>query len=106
MTGIAMNIAAECRHTNQPERAVKAGVQVCDGTGPEQCRTVYEGSCSTRYRSVSSGHLVRLTVLWCREREEGPPLAETACTRLPVEICGAGCTYRDGAQECHNKVHQ
>ena len=50
--------------------------------------------------------LVRLTVLWCREREEEPPLAETACTRLPVEICGAGCTYRDGEQECHNKVRQ
>ena len=53
-----------------------------------------------------AGGLIRLTVLWCREREEGLPLAETACTRLPVEICGAGCTYRDGEQECHNKVHQ
>ena len=24
--------------------------------------------------------------------------------KLPVEVCGAGCEYRDDAQECHDKV--
>ena len=26
-----------------------------------------------------------------------------ACEKLPVEICGAGCTTEEGPEECHNK---
>ena len=31
-------------------------------------------------------------------------VGETACKNLPVEICGAGCDYQEGAEECHEKV--
>ena len=65
-------------------------VQVCSGAGPEECRTVYESSCSTKY--VES------------ETNKGKFLADTACEKLPIEICGAGCTYEDGKEECHDKV--
>ena len=64
--------------------------QVCSGNGPEECRTVYESSCSTKY--VES------------ETNKGKFLADTACEKLPIEICGAGCTYEDGEEECHDKV--
>merc|ERR1712158_256159 len=28
----------------------------------------------------------------------------TACEKLPVEICGAGCVIEEGVEECHDKV--
>lgn len=66
------------------------GPQVCTGEGPEECRTVYESSCSTKYvKSAES---------------EDKFLADTACEKLPVKICGAGCNYVDGEEECHDKV--
>ena len=64
--------------------------QVCTGEGPEECRTVYESSCSTKY--VES------------EENQGKFLADTSCEKLPVKICGAGCNYVDGEEECHDKV--
>ena len=51
---------------------------------------MYESSCSTKY--VES------------ETNKGKFLADTACEKLPIEICGAGCTYEDGEEECHDKV--
>jgi hypothetical protein len=62
--------------------------KVCNGQGPEECRTVYESSCSTKYIEKSPGKFV----------------GDTACEKLPVEICGAGCTYEEGAEECHDKT--
>jgi hypothetical protein len=62
--------------------------KVCKGEGPEVCRTVYESSCSTKYVEMQPGKFV----------------ADTACEKLPVEICGPGCTYQDGVEECHDKV--
>merc|ERR1711976_404282 len=49
--------------------------KVCNGQGKEICQTVYESSCSTKYGE-----------------------------KLPVEICGAGCTLEEGEEECHDKV--
>merc|ERR1712241_855265 len=55
-----------------------------------ECRTVYESSCSTKYREA--------------EGNQGKFLADTSCEKLPVKICGAGCNYVDGDEECHDKV--
>jgi len=54
---------------------------------PEECRTVYESSCTTRYVEKSPGKFI----------------GDTKCEKLPVEICGQGCTTQEGPEECHNK---
>ena len=62
--------------------------KVCNGQGPEECRTVYESSCTTKYV----------------EKQPGKFVGETGCEKLPVEICGAGCSYEEGPEECHDKM--
>merc|ERR1711910_211880 len=62
--------------------------KVCNGQGPEECRTVYESSCTTKYV----------------EKQPGKFVGDTACEKLPVEICGAGCVIDEGPEECHDKV--
>jgi hypothetical protein len=62
--------------------------KVCNGQGEEVCQTVYESSCSTKYVEKSPGKFV----------------SDTGCEKLPVEICGAGCTFEEGPEECHNKI--
>jgi len=62
--------------------------KVCNGQGPEECRTVYESSCTTKYV----------------EKQPGKFVGDTACEKLPVEICGAGCVTEEGEEECHDKV--
>ena len=62
--------------------------KVCNGQGPEECRTVYESSCTTKYV----------------EKQPGKFVGDTACEKLPVEICGAGCVISEGEEECHEKV--
>jgi len=62
--------------------------KICNGQGPEECRTVYESSCTTRYV----------------EKQPGKFVGDTACEKLPVEICGAGCVTEEGPEECHDKV--
>ena len=52
---------------------------------------MYESSCSTKYVKKD-------------DDDEGPFLADTSCEKLPVKICGAGCNYVDGDEECHDKV--
>merc|ERR1712210_245681 len=62
--------------------------KVCNGQGPEECRTVYESSCTTKYV----------------EKQPGKFVGDTGCEKLPVEICGAGCTFEEGPEECHDKT--
>merc|ERR1712123_126335 len=62
--------------------------KVCDGQGPTECRTVYESSCTTKYV----------------EKQPGKFVADTSCEKLPVEICGAGCSFQEGEQNCHMKT--
>jgi len=62
--------------------------KVCNGQGPEICQTVYESACSTKYV----------------EKQPGKFVGDTACEKLPVEICGAGCVLDEGDEECHDKV--
>ena len=61
--------------------------KVCNGDGPEQCRTVYESFCTTKYVEKSPGKFV----------------GDTNCQKLPVEICGQGCNVEEGEEECHDK---
>jgi len=70
------------------EHCYKPIEKVCNGQGPEECRTVYESSCTTKYV----------------EKQPGKFVGDTACEKLPVEICGAGCTYEEGDEKCHEKV--
>eukprot|EP00096_Caligus_rogercresseyi_P015329 TRINITY_DN777_c0_g1_i1.p1 TRINITY_DN777_c0_g1~~TRINITY_DN777_c0_g1_i1.p1 ORF type:complete len:359 (+),score=130.14 TRINITY_DN777_c0_g1_i1:235-1311(+) len=62
--------------------------KVCNGQGPEECKTVYESSCTTKYV----------------EKQPGKFVGDTKCEKLPIEVCGAGCTTEEGPEECHNKV--
>merc|ERR1719499_1850187 len=62
--------------------------KVCNGQGEEVCQTVYESSCTTKYV----------------EKQPGKFVGDTACEKLPVEICGAGCVFVEGDEECHDKV--
>jgi len=62
--------------------------KVCNGQGEEVCQTVYESSCTTKYV----------------EKQPGKFVGDTGCEKLPVEICGAGCTFEEGEEECHDKV--
>ena len=70
------------------KKCYKPITKVCNGQGPEECRTVYESSCSTRYI----------------EKQPGKFVGDTKCEKLPVEICGAGCVSEPGPEECHDKV--
>merc|ERR1712051_583052 len=58
--------------------------KVCNGEGPEECRTVFESSCTTKYV----------------EKQPGKFVGDTGCEKLPVEICGAGCTFEEGEEAC------
>ena len=62
--------------------------KVCNGQGPEVCQTVYESSCTTKYV----------------EKQPGKFVGDTGCEKLPVEICGAGCAFEEGEEECHEKT--
>lgn len=61
--------------------------KVCNGQGSEECRTVYESSCSTKYVQKGYGQFV----------------GDTKCEKLPIEICGRGCITQEGPEECHEK---
>ena len=62
--------------------------KVCNGSGPDECKTLYESSCTTKYEEIQPARFV----------------GDTACERLPVEICGPGCEFEEGEEECHDKV--
>ena len=70
------------------KKCYKPTQKVCNGQGEEVCKTVYESSCTTKYVEKAPGKFV----------------GDTKCEKLPVEICGAGCTFEEGEEECHDKV--
>ena len=70
------------------KKCYKPVEKVCNGQGEEVCQTVYESSCNTKYV----------------EKQPGKFVGDTACEKLPVEICGAGCTFEEGPEECHDKT--
>ena len=61
--------------------------KVCNGQGEDVCSTIYESSCTTRYI----------------EKQPGKFVADTNCEKQPIEICGAGCVFEEGEEECHEK---
>jgi len=88
------NFEKSCQITFKQE-AVKETIRkcyrpvekVCNGQGAQECRTVYESSCSTRYVDQGDGKFV----------------GDTKCEKVPVEICGQGCVSEEGPEECHDK---
>ena len=62
--------------------------KVCSGQGEEQCSTVFETSCATKYSEESPGKF----------------LGNTRCERLPLKLCGAGCVFEEGDKECRDEV--
>ena len=73
--------------TETVKKCYKPLKKVCNGQGPEECRTVYESSCTTKYV----------------EKNKGKFVGDTTCERLPIEICGAGCVTEEQPEECHDK---
>ena len=73
--------------TETVKKCYKPLKKVCNGQGPEECRTVYESSCTTKYVEKNNGKFV----------------GDTNCERLPIEICGAGCVTEEQPEECHDK---
>ena len=57
------------------------------GGGQEECKTFYESSCTTKYV----------------EKQPGKFVGDTRCEKLPIELCGQGCTVQPGPEECHDK---
>merc|ERR1711881_407697 len=95
VTSLEKEPILECTHKNVEQchytyvkKCYKPVEKVCNGQGEEECRTVYESSCSTKYV----------------EKQPGKFVGDTACEKLPIEICGAGCTFEEGEEECHDKV--
>ena len=72
----------------QVKKCYRPLVKVCNGQGADVCQTVYESSCTTRYI----------------EKQPGKFVGDTSCEKLPIEICGAGCTTEEGPEECHDKT--
>jgi len=70
------------------QHCYKPVTKECNGQGEEVCQTVYESSCTTKYV----------------EKQPGKFVGDTGCEKLPVEICGAGCVFAEGDEECHDKV--
>ena len=61
---------------------------VCNGQGPEECKTFTQSSCTTRYKEDTAGEFV----------------ADTRCEKIPREICGEGCIVEEAPEECHDKI--
>ena len=37
------------------------------------------------------------------EKSAGKFVGDTSCKKVPVQICGRGCVYEEGEEECHEK---
>lgn len=104
---------------------------VCQGEGPEECKTVYESMCETRYHEhdveddvvecetiqdekcedVTQGYTTeKKCTKWPRQvcktdkknvKKYSP---ETECKKVPRELCGpSGCILTPGPEECFDK---
>jgi hypothetical protein len=70
------------------QKCYKPVQKVCNGEGEEVCKTIFESSCTTKYV----------------EKQPGKFVSDSQCEKLPIKVCGKGCTYEEGEEECHSKV--
>jgi len=105
---------------------------VCDGEGPEECRTVYESQCETRYHEhdveddvvecetiqeekcedVTQGYTTeKKCTKWpkqvCKSEKKRVKKysPETECKKVPRELCGpSGCELKPGPEECFDRT--
>lgn len=70
------------------QKCYKPVQKVCNGEGDEICKTVFESSCTNKYV----------------EKQPGKFVSDSQCEKLPIEVCGKGCTFEEGEEECHSKV--
>ena len=104
---------------------------VCEGEGPEECKTVYESQCQTSYHEheveddvvscetvqeekcedVTQGYTTeKKCTTWPKQvctsdkqivKKYSP---ETECQKVPRELCGpSGCELTPGPEECFDK---
>merc|ERR1712018_330597 len=101
---------------------------VCEGEGPEECKTVYESQCETRYHEhdveddvvtcetvqdeqcedVTQGYTTeKKCTKWpkqvCKSEKKNVKKysPETECKKVPKELCGpSGCELKPGPEEC------
>uniref|UniRef100_A0A0K2UXJ4 Uncharacterized protein n=1 Tax=Lepeophtheirus salmonis TaxID=72036 RepID=A0A0K2UXJ4_LEPSM len=104
---------------------------VCEGEGPEECKTVYESECETRYHEhdvqddvvdcetiqeekcedVTQGYTTeQKCTKWpkqvCRTQKKNVKKysPETECKKVPRQLCGpSGCVTQPGPEECFDK---
>ncbi|XP_040576402.1 uncharacterized protein [Lepeophtheirus salmonis] len=104
---------------------------ICEGEGPEECKTVYESECTTRYHEhdveddvvncetiqeekcedVTQGYTTeQKCTKWPRQvctSEKKNVLKyspQTECKKVPRELCGpSGCVLQPGPEECFDK---
>jgi len=104
---------------------------VCEGEGPEECRTVYESQCETRYHEhdveddvvncetvyeekcedVTQGYTTeQKCTKWPKQvctnekKKVKKYSPETECKKVPRELCGpSGCVLAPGPEECFDK---
>ena len=88
---------------NTIEKCYRPQRKVCDGQGPQQCRTVFESDCTTKVSLSSPLTTTSSIVLQYVEKSTGKFVGDTACQKVPVQICGRGCQYEEGEEECHQK---
>lgn len=105
---------------------------VCDGEGPEECKTVYESFCETRYHEheveddvvkcetiqdekcedVTQGYTTeKKCSKWPRQvctketKTVKKYTPETECEKKPRQLCGpSGCELKPGPEECFDKT--
>jgi len=104
---------------------------ICEGEGPEECKTVYESQCQTRYHEheveddvvecetiqdekcedVTQGYTTeQKCTKWPRQvctnekKTVKKYTPETECKKIPRELCGpSGCVLTPGPEECFDK---
>jgi len=104
---------------------------VCEGEGPEECKTVYESQCETRYHEhdveddvvncetiqeekcedVTQGYTTeKKCTKWPKQvctsekKQVKKYSPETECKKVPRQLCGpTGCELKPGPEECFGK---
>merc|ERR1712038_49575 len=84
-TSIEKEPILECTHKNV-EQCHYSYVTQFTPTQEEVCEENFEKTCSITFKQQAFNETVK------------------KCEKLPVEICGAGCVFQEGAEECHDKV--